>query len=94
MEEFLIVAYDGTDSEAMERRLRNRQAHLDGVKVLREKGNFINGGALLNDAGEMIGSSLFAKFSSRAELDEWLKTDPYVTGGVWQHIEVKRVRLV
>jgi uncharacterized protein YciI len=36
----------------------------------------------------MIGSAAIAQFATRAELDAWLRTDPYVTGGVWQDIEV------
>ena len=36
----------------------------------------------------MIGSAAVAQFATRAELDAWLRTDPYVTGGVWQDIEV------
>ena len=37
----------------------------------------------------MIGSIVLADFPSRSELDTWLRTDPYVTQGVWQEIEVQ-----
>lgn len=40
----------------------------------------------------MIGSAVIVDFPSRAELDDWLKNDPYVTGGVWQKIEVRPFR--
>ena len=36
----------------------------------------------------MIGSACIAQFATREELDEWLRTDPYVTEGVWQDIDV------
>jgi len=91
--EFLIIAYDGKDTEAKQRRLRARPAHLDGVQVLKQNGSFINGGAILDDNGEMIGSTLYVDFPSREELDHWLHNDPYVTGGVWVDIEVKPIRL-
>ena len=92
--EFLILAHDGKDPEAKERRLAARQAHLDGVQAMIEEGTFINGGAILNEAGEMVGSTLLVEFDSREDLDQWLQSDPYVTGGVWVDIEIQPVRLV
>ena len=91
--EFLVMAYDGKDPEAKGRRLRVRQAHLDGVQEMKKARTFINGGAILDDNGEMIGSTLYMDFPSRAALDEWLAIDPYVTGGVWVNIEVRLIRL-
>lgn len=91
--EFLVIAYDGTDPEAKTRRLRVREAHLNGVREMKESGTFINGGAILNDSGEMIGSTLYLDFPSREALDTWLASDPYVTGGVWVNIEVRPIRL-
>jgi uncharacterized protein YciI len=91
--EFLIIAHDGKDAEAKARRLRVRQAHLDGVQEMKKSGTFINGGAILDDNGEMIGSTLYVDFPTRAALDQWLASDPYVTGGVWVDIEVRPIRL-
>lgn len=91
--EFLVIAYDGRDPEAKQRRLRARPAHLESVQAMKQAGTFINGGAILDDEGEMIGSTLYVDFPSREELDRWLKNDPYVTGGVWVDIEVKPIRL-
>ena len=91
--EFLIIAYDGQDSEAKARRLRVRQAHLDGVQAMKQAGTFINGGAILDENGEVIGSTLYVDFPSRADLDQWLASDPYITGGVWVDIEVRPIRL-
>ena len=92
--EYLVVAYDGKDPEAKDRRLAVRQAHLDGVKLMIKAGTFINGGAILDDSGEMIGSTLYVEFETRQELNHWLKEDPYVTGGVWVDVDVKPIRLV
>ena len=91
--EFLVIAYDGKDAEAKEWRLRARPAHLDGVQALKQAGSFINGGAILDDAGNMIGSTLYMDFPSRKALNQWLENDPYVTGGVWVDIEVKPIKL-
>ena len=90
--QFLVTAYDGTDPDAPARRQAVREAHLVGARKLAEEGRFLVGGAILDDAGQMIGSCVIADFPSRAALDEWLQSDPYVTGGVWQKIEVKPFR--
>lgn len=91
--QWLVIARDGTDAEAPARRQRHRPAHLENAARLQAAGHLLMGGALLNDAHEMIGSAAVAQFDSRAELDEWLRTDPYVTGGVWQHVEVTPYRV-
>jgi uncharacterized protein YciI len=91
--EFLVIAYDGKDPEAKQRRLRARPAHLQNAQAMKRAGTFINGGAILDDNGEIIGSTLYVDFASRENLDRWLKSDPYVTEGVWVDIEVKPIRL-
>lgn len=91
--QWLIVARDGRDPEAERRRLAARPAHLENAARLQAKGHLLVGGALLDDAGGMIGSACVAQFATRAELDEWLRTDPYVTAGVWQQIEVLPYRV-
>lgn len=90
--QFLIIGYDGTDAEAPARRQAARQAHLDGVKALRQSGQFIEGGAMLNDTGEMIGSALIMEFESEQQMREWLNKDPYVVTNVWQTIEIRPFR--
>lgn len=91
--QWLVIARDGTDAEAPARRLKARPAHLENAARLQAAGHLLIGGALLDDAGQMAGSAAVAQFDTRAELDEWLRTDPYVTGGVWQQIEVTPYRV-
>jgi uncharacterized protein len=86
--QWLIIARDGTDPEAPARRQEARLAHLANAAKLQAKGHLLVGGALTDEAGNMIGSAAVAQFASREELEEWLRTDPYVTGGVWRDIEV------
>jgi uncharacterized protein YciI len=90
--QFLVVARDGTDDEAIERRRRVRPTHLEAIAPLVEDGHVLVGGAILNDADEMIGSMLLVDFPDRAALDAWIEADPYVTGGVWREIEVSPYR--
>lgn len=91
--QFMIVAYDGTDEGALNRRLAVRDSHIAGAIELKNKGNLIAGGAILDDAGRMIGSTTYVAFESRAELDAWLERDPYVTGHVWRDITITPIRL-
>ena len=93
MAQFLVLAYDGTDAGAAERRKSARPRHFEGIKPMVEKGEIVYGGAMLDDAGGMIGSAVFVDFPSRRELDAWLDREPYVKERVWQKIEVKPVRV-
>jgi len=90
--QFLVIAKDGTDEGAVDRRQRTRPTHLESIGPLVEKGNVLVGGAILNDAGDMIGSMLLVEFPDREGVDDWLSRDPYVTDGVWQDIEVHPFR--
>jgi uncharacterized protein YciI len=93
VEQYLILAHDGTDAGAKQRRMAVRPAHLENVRPLEARGMLLIGGALLDDAGEMVGSVCVVNVADRAELDAWLAADPYVTGAVWQRIEVKPMRV-
>jgi uncharacterized protein YciI len=90
--QFLVVARDGTDEEAVERRMRVRPTHLEAIAPLVEDGHVLVGGAILNEADEMIGSMLLVEFPDRAAVEAWLEADPYVTGGVWKEIDVSPFR--
>lgn len=90
--QFLVMAYDGTDAEAPNRRISMRQAHLKGVRSMKESENFLEGGAILDDAGAMIGSAMIVEFSSRDECDAWIASDPYTVGKVWDKVDVKPFR--
>jgi hypothetical protein len=91
--QWLIIARDGTDPGARERRLAHRPAHLEGAARMQAAGHFLIGGALVDQAGEMIGSAAVVQFETRAALDAWLRSDPYVTGNVWQDIQVMPYRV-
>ena len=91
--QFLLLAHDGTDKDAKARRTAVRRAHFAGIKPMVERGELRAAGAILDEAGEMIGSVVLAEFPNRADLDAWLTREPYVTEGVWKNIEIKPFRL-
>lgn len=92
--QFVVTALDYTDADALNRRMAHREEHLAGVRQLIADGRFLSGGAILDDDGKMIGSTLHLDFPTRADLDAQLRNDPYVSGKVWETIDVRQARLV
>jgi len=91
--QFLLVAFDGTDPGALERRMKVRPEHLDKIAILKKRGEFLLGGAILDDNEKMIGSMIVYEFPDRAALDTNLKNEPYVIHGVWKKIDIMPYRL-
>lgn len=87
---YVIHAYDHPDN--LNHRMAVRPAHLDYVRGLKAKGRFLLGGALLDPEGRMIGSMLLLDLESNEQLQEYLRTDPYIVEGVWDKIDVKPFR--
>ena len=85
---FLLVAYDGKDEGALERRMRVRPDHFANVMKIQETGHVHCAGGITNEAGQLIGSMLVVSFDSREQLDNYLKTEPYVVNNVWQDIRI------
>lgn len=90
--QFLLIAYDGTDEGALDRRMKVREDHLSKTAVLKKTGEFLFGGAILDDDGKMIGSMIVYEFPDRKALDDKLKDEPYMTEGVWQKVDIKPFR--
>ena len=91
--QFLIIAYDGTDPGALDRRMKVREEHLKNTGILKQRGEFKCGGAILDDDGKMIGSMIVYDFPDRKALDEYLKNEVYFTKGVWEKVEIKPFRI-
>lgn len=91
--QFLVIGTDGTDADALNRRLAVRESHIALGDKLRDAGKLLYAVALLDDEEKMVGSVLIYDMASRNELDEQLRTEPYVTGKVWQNVEVRRCKV-
>lgn len=87
--QFLLVGYDGTDPDALDRRMAVREEHFVNVKRLKESSNFIWGGAILDDNKQMIGSVVVYEYPTREDLDKMLEKEPYILGKVWKKIDIK-----
>ena len=88
---FLLIARDGADASG--RRSKLREEHLALANQLRTQGKLLYGVAMLDDAGQPVGSMEVLQFESRAQLDDWLQREPFVTGKVWDRVEVVPCRV-
>jgi len=91
--QFVLIARDGDDNQALERRMAAREQHIALGDQMVAAGQMLYGGAILDDMGNMIGSILVLDFPSRDDLDAWLKVEPYVTGDVWRTVDVEPFRV-
>jgi len=91
--QFLLIAYDGTDSLALDRRMKSRPEHLAKIAHIKKADQFLFGGAILNDSGNMIGSVILYEVDDRKQLDLILMDEPYLNNKVWEKIEIKPFRL-
>lgn len=82
---YLVIGRDGKD--AAQRRQDNRPAHLEGVKQMKADGKILYAVAMI-DQGKMVGSVMVMSFSTVEELEEWKANEPYITGNVWEQIEI------
>jgi uncharacterized protein YciI len=60
---------------------------------MRQGGSLLFAAAILDDSEKMVGSTLICEFPSRAELDQWLKEEPYIKGDVWRDVEIKQCKV-
>lgn len=90
---FLIHAFDHTDAQALERRLAAREAHLSCARDLHQNGKILLAGAMTNPDDKMIGSVIVVEMDSLIEVEEWLRSDVYMTGNVWDKVSVYPMKI-
>ncbi len=93
MNQYLITAYDYADPDAFQRRMNVRPHHLDGAKDLKTNGNYVIGGAILNDEDKMIGSVMILQFETEEELKKWEQNEVYITQKIWETYDIKPFRV-
>ena len=92
--QFVVVAYDGTDEGALERRMSVRPQHLANMAKVKETGSVVCAGGILDDEGHPMGSVVVLDFDSREKLDAYLESEPYIATGVWQDVKVEPFNVV
>ena len=86
--QFIVLAKDGTDEEALDRRKASRESHIAYSDMAVKIGEQIVGAALLDNEDNMRGSMMIVEFENIDKLREWLDHEPYITGNVWQNVEI------
>jgi uncharacterized protein YciI len=90
--QFSLIARDNPG--ALEKRLAARAEHMEGVKRGKTEGWIIDGGALLDEDGQMCGSSMLLEFPDRASLDTYVASEVYQRSGVWGDVTILPMRRV
>ncbi len=93
MNQYLVTAYDYTDDGALKRRMDVRPHHLDGVRELKANGHYFLGGAMLDDDGRMVGSTMILQFEDEEQLEAWKQSEVYITQKVWESVDIKPFRV-
>ena len=83
--QYVIIARDYPNG--FEKRQQHRAAHLEGAEQLKKEGKLLYAVALVEN-GQMKGSIMVMNFNTRAELDAYKAKEPYITGGVWESVEI------
>ncbi|MFW7340214.1 YciI family protein [Pollutimonas sp. H1-120] len=88
---YLIYAEDVSESEAIRAPLR--EEHIKRRALLHEAGRVVVSGPLVSSDADAAysGSLMVAEFASLDEARQWAMGDPYVQGGVYKNIVVKRI---
>jgi hypothetical protein len=95
---YAIVGRDRPDSLPV--RARVRPAHLERARALADQGRLVVAGPFpAVDAADpgpagFTGSLIVAEFESLEDAQAWIAGDPYVTEGVFEHVDVRPFRQV
>ncbi len=93
MPQFLILAADFKDGEALDRRLAVREQHLERARKEHANGVLKVGGASLSDAGKMHGSMLVVELENEEAVKQWIAEDPYIIGRVWDNVRIEPFKI-
>lgn len=85
---FVIIGHDGPNGAAL--RPAVRPAHLENLEPLVTSGRVVVGGPFTDGSGSLI----VADFENEAAARAFAQSDPYVTRGVFERVEVKPFRKV
>lgn len=91
---FAVIAQDDKRAGTLEKRLNARAAHMSGLREMKADGRVVDGGAILDRDGNMVGSVMLLNFPDRASLDAYIATEPYQRQGVWGNVDIFEVRRV
>lgn len=86
--QYIVMAKDANDDDALKRRMAARDAHIAYGEKAAKTGEQIIAAAMLDGEDNMRGSLLIVDFPTIEDLKQWLDNEAYVTGNVWQNIDI------
>ena len=94
---YAVLAYDGEDEAAPDRRMAARNQHLEVLTGWAADGRLALGVPLFTAAGRIAGSLMVLDVPDRAGLDAYLAAEPFNAGEgagrVWQRVETLPFRI-
>lgn len=96
MKQFTITAYDHRHPNTLDIRLAHREQHLAALRTAVKQGTVFSGGALLDESGKMVGSSLHTQFETKEDAESWVKNDVFFLQNVWdpKNISIQETKLL
>ena len=85
MKTYIITCLDKKNS--LKKRLANRELHLEYLKNLKKK--LVLAGPIINNKHKPKGSILILKFQNKAQLNNFLKNDPYSKVGLFETVNIE-----
>ncbi|KAK9768659.1 hypothetical protein K7432_000494 [Basidiobolus ranarum] len=95
--QYLVIAKDFIDAEAISRRLATREIHLDRCRELYKQNKMVVVGALRSDDsdyGKMLGSCHIYEAKNVEEVKQIISQDPYIDARVWEDVKIIPLKLV
>ncbi len=89
---FIYVGHDG--AQGLRRRPEARPKHLEHLRGLSEQGRVRFAGPLLDELGDPRGSLILFEAPDLAAAKQIAETDPYLTLGVFERVEVHATKQV
>jgi uncharacterized protein len=84
MFQYLIMGYDPGTAEGLAHRMTIRPLHFEFIKKYKERGELLIGGAQLDEAQNMKGSSLILQFEDAEGIETYEANEPYIINKVWE----------
>lgn len=87
---YAIIAFDGPDPS---RRAAARERHIASIAAMAREGTLLLGLPLHGAEGRSIGSLIVIDAQDQGGVDAYLAREPFATGGVWQDIACRELRI-
>jgi uncharacterized protein YciI len=89
----MVLAWDVPGDSGVALRDKLRAEHTDTITARFDEGSVLLGAGIYDDASVVRGSVVIMDCESRAAVDDYLQSEPFLTGGLWERVEVRELKL-